>query len=137
MASNHRLAMAPSEPWCSSHQSTTAGWRSAAPSTRNNALIACASLLTSLFGEPIPKGDGFEFDAHCVRDWNHWASLEHKRRQHGAELVNGCGIITIQHHITTPVTHSDDEQLDLEIGWSLPLSENLQNALLGILVFYR
>ena len=38
------------------------------------------------------------------------------------------GIIAIQHHIATPVTHSDDEQLDLEIVGRLPLSENLQNA---------
>ena len=91
----------------------------------------------SLFGEAITKGDGFEFDAHSVRDWNHWARLEYKRGEHRAELVDRGGIIAIQHHIATPVTHSDDEQLDLEIGWSLPLSENLQNALLGILVLDR
>ncbi len=95
------------------------------------------ALLMSLFGEPITKGNGFEFDAHRVRDGNHWARLENKCGKHGAELVDRRGIIAIQHHIATPVTHSDDEQLDLEIGWSLPLSENLQNALLGILVFAR
>jgi hypothetical protein len=59
-------------------------------------------------------------------------AFEYKCGQHGAKLVNGGGIIAIQHHIATPVTHSD-----YEIGWSLPLSENLQNALLGILVFDR
>src|SRR5262245_39683015 len=38
--------MAPGGPWCSSHQSSTAGWRSAAPSSRNNVLIACDRLPT-------------------------------------------------------------------------------------------
>src|SRR6266851_7765944 len=35
------------------------------------------------------------------------------------------------------ITHSYDEQLDLEIVGRLPLSENLQYPLLGILVLHR
>jgi hypothetical protein len=89
------------------------------------------------FGAAIPKDNGFEFDAHSVRDWNHRARLEYKCGQHGAKLMNGGRIIAIQHHVATPVAHSDHEQLYFEIGWSLPLSENLQNALLGILIFDR
>src|SRR5262245_20312594 len=88
------------------------------------------SVAMSFFGKAITKGNGFEFDAHSVRDWNYGARLEYKRGEHGAELVDRGRIVAIQHHIATPVTHSDDEQLDLEIGWSLPLRENLQNPLL-------
>ena len=91
----------------------------------------------SFFGEAITKGDGFELHAHSVGDGNHRARLENKRREHRAELVDQGGIVAIQHHIAAPVTHPDDEQFDLEIGGSLPLSEDLQNALLGILVFNR
>src|SRR4051794_20776881 len=89
----------------------------------------------SLLGEPIAKGNGFEFDAHSILDGNYWTCLEYKRRQHRAELVNRRGIITIQHHIAAPVAHSNDKQLDLEISWSLPLGKNLQNPLLCVLVF--
>src|SRR2546422_11734859 len=85
--------------------------------------------------EPITKGNRFLFYADSVHDGNHGARLEHKRRQHRAELVHRQRIVAIQHHVPAPVTHSDHEQLDLEIGGRLPLRENLQNPLLGILVF--
>jgi hypothetical protein len=44
-------------------------------------------------------------------------------------------LIAIHQHIPTPIAHPHHEQLDLEIGGRLPLSENLQYPLLGILVF--
>ena len=79
----------------------------------------------SLGFESVTKGDRFQFDPDSVLDWNHWTDLEDKRGQKRAELVDRCGIIAIQHHIPTPVTHSDHEQLDLEIGGRLPLREDL------------
>src|SRR6266853_2341473 len=94
-------------------------------------------MVPSLTFEAITKGNGFEFDSDSVFDWNHWTRLEHKRRQHRTELVDRRRIITIQHHVAAPVTHSNHEQLDLEIGGRLPLRENLQNPLLCVLVFDR
>jgi hypothetical protein len=88
----------------------------------------------SLPGETVTKSDGFEFNPNGVRDGDYGARFEHKRRQHRAEFVDSGRVIAIQHHISTPITHSNDEQLDLEIGGGLPLGENFQNALLGILV---
>src|SRR2546421_4236121 len=89
----------------------------------------------SLALESIPKGNRFLFHPDSVHDGDYGVHLEHKSRQHRAELVNRQRIIAIQHHIPAPVTHSYYEQLDLKIGGRLPLSENLQDPLLGILVF--
>src|SRR5712671_5910220 len=36
----------------------------------------------------------------------------------------------------TPLAHTYDEKLDLEIGWRLPLTKYLENPLLGILILY-
>ena len=47
-----------------------------------SSLQRVVALLMSLFREAITKGNGFEFDAHSVRDWNHWARLEYKRGEH-------------------------------------------------------
>src|SRR5439155_10306934 len=65
------------------------------------------------------------------RPWNS------KRRQHRAELVNRQRIFAVQQHISTSVAYSYNEELDLEIVRRLPLSENLQYPLLGILVLHR
>ena len=51
--------------------------------------------------------------------------------------MNRQRIVAIQHHESTPVTHSDNEQLDLEVCGCLPLSEYLQYPLLGILLLHR
>src|SRR6266853_4330426 len=92
---------------------------------------------TSLAFEAIPKGDRFLFHPDSVHDGNHGTRLEYKSWQHRAELVNRQRIVAIQHHIPTPVAHSYNEQLDLEIGGCLPFGENLQNPLLCILVLDR
>src|SRR6266481_7423517 len=87
--------------------------------------------------QPVAPVNRFQFHPDSVHDGNHGSRLEFKSRQHRAELVNRQRIVAIQHHIPTPVTHSYNEQLDLEIGGRLPLSENLQYPLLGILVLRR
>jgi hypothetical protein len=51
--------------------------------------------------------------------------------------VNGRWIVAFQQHIPTPVTYSNDEQLDLEIGRGFPLRKYLKDSLLGVLVFDR
>src|SRR4051812_31697839 len=94
-------------------------------------------LTTSLAFDTITKGNRFKLYPDRVHDGNNGSRLEFKSRQHRAELVNRQRIVAIQHHVPTPVTHSDNEQLDLETGGRLPLSENLQYTLLRILVFYR
>src|ERR1700692_1739530 len=37
----------------------------------------------------------------------------------------------------TPLAHTYDEKLDLEIGWRFPLTKHLEDPLLGILILYR
>jgi hypothetical protein len=91
----------------------------------------------SLAFEFVAKGNRFLFHADSVHDGNDGTCLEYKSGQHGAELVNGQRVVAIQHHIPAPVTHSYYKQLDLEIAGRFPLGENLQNALLGVLIFYR
>src|SRR5713101_68164 len=87
--------------------------------------------------QAIAPGDGFEFDPDSVLDCNHWSCLHFKSRQGRAELVNGQRIVAVHQQVPTPLAHSHNEQLDLEIGGRLPLSENLQYPLLGILVLRR
>src|SRR5712691_6793782 len=87
--------------------------------------------------EPITKCNRFKLHSDSIHNGNHWPCFEYKYRQHREELVNCQRIVAVQQHIPTPVTHSYDEQLDLEIVGRLPLSENLQYPLLGILVLHR
>ena len=85
-------------------------WNSAQNDTARKAELFTLNLLgITCWRGCITKGDGFEFDAHRILDRNHRAGLEDKRRQQGAELVDGGGIIAIQHHIAAPVAHSNDE----------------------------
>src|SRR6266576_1694375 len=91
----------------------------------------------SLAFESIAPGNRFQFDPHSVLDGNHGSRLDFKSRIGRAELVNGQRIVAVHQHMPTPLAHSHDEHLDLEIGGRLPLSENLQYPLLDILVLRR
>ena len=92
----------------------------------------------SLVVEFVAKCDGFEFNAHGIHHRNDGTRLEHEGRQHRAEFVNGQGVVvTVQHHVTTPVSNPNDKQLDLEIAGRLPLGKNLEYPLLRILIFDR
>src|SRR2546426_12302866 len=89
----------------------------------------------SLAFESIAPGNRFQFDPDRVLDGNHGSRLEYKCRPGRAYLVNGCRIIAVHQYVPSPLAHAHHEHLDLEIGGRLPLSENLQYPLLGILVF--
>src|SRR5881296_3816072 len=91
----------------------------------------------SLAFESIAPGNRFEFDPDSLLDGNHGSCLEYKSRPGRAYLVNGRRIIAVHQHMPTPLAHAHHEQLDLEISGCLPLSENLQDPLLGILVLRR
>src|SRR5882724_10842034 len=91
----------------------------------------------SLAFESIAPGNRFEFDPDSVLDGNHGSRLEYKSGPGRAYLVNGRRIIAIHQHMPTPLAHSHDEHLNLEIGGRLPLSENFQDPLLGILILRR
>src|SRR3989304_3741588 len=87
--------------------------------------------------EPITKGNRLKLHPDSVHDGNHRSCLEYKSREGRAELVNGQRIIAVHQHMPTPLTYTHNEQLDLEIVGRLPLSENLQYPLLGVLVLHR
>ncbi len=87
--------------------------------------------------EPITKGNCFKLHPDGVHNRNHWPCFEYKSREGRADLVNSQRIIAVHQHIPTPIAYSHHEDLDLEIGGRLPLSKNLQDPLLGILVLHR
>ena len=87
--------------------------------------------------ESFTPGNGFEFNPDSVLNGNYGSRLEFKCRESRANLVNRHRIVAVHQHITTPITHSHYEQLDIEIGGSCPLSKNLQYPLLRILILHR
>src|SRR4051794_13948472 len=82
----------------------------------------------------IAERDGFLLDTHGFHYRNDRTRLEHEGRQHRAELVNGKRIVAVEHHVPAPISNADDEQFDLEVAGRLPLGEDLEYPLLGILV---
>src|SRR4051794_49482 len=91
----------------------------------------------SLALESVAETNRFEFDSDSVINWNDRPCLEHKSREHRAELMDCRRIVTVQQHIPAPVTHADYEQFDFEIAGRLPLRENLEDPLLRIFVLHR
>src|SRR5205823_10001875 len=91
----------------------------------------------SLAFQSVAPGDRFLFDPDGVFDGDHGSCLEFKSRPGRADLVNCDWIVAIDQHMPAPLAHAHHEQLDLEIGRRLPLSEYLQYPLLGILVLRR
>src|ERR1700691_897942 len=91
----------------------------------------------SLAFQSIAPGDYFEFAPNCVLDADHRVHSEYKCREHRAELVNRQRIVAVHQHMPTPLAHTNDEKLDLEIGWRLPLAKHLEDSLLGVLILDR
>ena len=74
------------------------------------------SLKALLAFETVAEGHRFKFDPDRIHDRHHGTRLKLKRGQHRAEFVDRQRIVAVQHHISAPITHADDEQLDLEIS---------------------
>src|SRR2546427_2574640 len=85
--------------------------------------------------QSVSPGNYLEFAADGFLDRNDGSRLEYKSRKHRTKLVNGHRIVAIYEHMPTPLADSYHEEVDLEIGGRLPLTENLKDSLLGILVF--
>jgi hypothetical protein len=88
----------------------------------------------SLAFESIAPGNYLEFAADSVLDRNDGSRLEYESRKHRTKFVNRQRIVTVYQHVTTPLTDSNHEEFNLEIGGRLPLTEYLKDSLLGILV---
>src|SRR5436190_18635976 len=91
----------------------------------------------SLAFQAVSPGDDLEFAPDGVFDRDDGVHLEDERGQHRTELVNGHGVVAFHQHVPAPLADPDDEELDLEITRRLPLAEDFEDALLGILVFHR
>ena len=87
--------------------------------------------------QPIAPSHHFQFGADCILDVNHGARLEYKCRQHRAEFVNHSRIVTLHQHVPAPFTHAYNKHFDLEIGRGRPLTEDIKDTLLRILVLDR
>ena len=93
-----------------------------------------SSAATSLTFQSIPPGNDLEFAADGFLDRNDGPRLEYESRKHRTKLVNGHRIVALYEHMPTPLADSYHEEVDLEIGGRLPLTEHLKDSLLGILV---
>ena len=51
--------------------------------------------------------------------------------------MHGQRIVALHQHMAAPLAHAYHEHFDFEIGRGLPLRENFENSLLGILVLDR
>src|SRR5438045_823313 len=100
-------------------------------------MTAMGSAPTSFAFQAISPGDDVEFPADGFFDRDDGVHLEHERRQHRTEFVNGHQIVAFHQHVPAPLADSDYKKVDLEIGWRLPLTEHLKYSLLGILIFRR
>src|SRR5437870_13576751 len=86
--------------------------------------------------QSISPGNYLEFAADGFLDRNDGSRFEYESRKHRTKLVNGHRIVALYEHMPTPLADSYHEDLDLEIGGCLPLTEYLKDSLLGILVLY-
>src|SRR5712692_2489715 len=91
----------------------------------------------SLALQAVAPSDYFEFGPDCVLDGNYGACLHFKCREHRAKLVNHQRIVAVHQQMPTPLAHTHYEELDLKIGWRLPLTKHLKDSLLRILVLRR
>jgi len=84
--------------------------------------------------QSITPSNYLEFAADGFLDCNDWSRLEDKSGKHRTELVDGHRIVALYQHMPTPLADSYHEEFDLEISGRLPLTEYLEDSLLGILV---
>src|SRR5258705_2359408 len=96
-----------------------------------------ASGTSGAWFQTVSPGDDLEFAADGFFDRDDGMHLEHERRKHRTEFVNSHRIVAFHQHVPAPLADSDHEEVDLEIAWGLPLAEDFEDSLLGILVFRR
>src|ERR1051326_4341995 len=87
--------------------------------------------------QAISPVDDLEFAADGFFDRDDGVHLEHERWEHRTEFVNGHQIVALHQHVPAPFADSDHKEVDLEITWCIPLAENFEDSLLGVLVFHR
>src|SRR5204863_707862 len=87
--------------------------------------------------QSISPADDLELAADGFFDRDDRSYLEHEGRKHRTELVNGHEVVALEQHVSAPFANAYHEEFDLEIGGGFPLTEYLENSLLGILVLDR
>ena len=87
--------------------------------------------------QAIAPGNDLEFAADGFFDRDDGVHLEPERREHRAEFVNRHQIAAFHQHVPAPLADSDHKEVDLEISRRLPLAEDFEDSLLGILVLHR
>ncbi len=85
--------------------------------------------------QSVAPSDDLKFAPDCILDRDYRVHLEYECRQHRAKLMNRHRIVAFHQHVPAPLADSYYEKFDLEIGGRLPLTEYLEDSLLGILVF--
>src|SRR6185369_13622133 len=86
--------------------------------------------------QSIPPGNDLELAADGFLDRNDGSRLEYEGGKHRTKFVNGQRIVAVHQHMPTPLANSHHEELDLEIGGRLPLTEYFEDSLLGMLVLH-
>ncbi len=79
--------------------------------------------------QSISPGDDLEFAADGFFDRDDGVHLEHERREHRTEFVNGHRIVAFHQHVPAPLADSDHKEVDLEIARRLPLAEDFEDSL--------
>src|SRR5690349_16954639 len=83
--------------------------------------------------QAISPGDDLELASHGFFHRNDGVHFEHECREHRTELVNGHQIVAFHQHVAAPLADADHEEVNLEVGWCLPLAEDFEDSLLRIL----
>src|SRR6185295_14262280 len=104
--------------------------------TKRCSLLAEGVGPPSLLFQSISPGNYLQFAADSFFDRNDGMHLEYESGKHRTEFVNGHRIVTFHQHMPIPLANSYYEEFNLEIGRRLPLTEHLENSLLGILVLH-
>src|SRR5207248_9945442 len=89
----------------------------------------------SLAFQSVAPSDDLKFAPDCILGRDYRVHLEHECRQHRAKPLNRHPIVAFHQHVPTPLADSYYEKFNPEIGGRLPLTEYLEDSLLGILVF--
>ena len=85
--------------------------------------------------QSVAPSHDLKFAPDCILDRDYRVHLEYKCRQHRAKLMNRHRIVAFHQHVPAPFADSYYEKFNPEIRRRLPLTEYLEDSLLGILIF--